>query len=365
MAWTKTKFCTGFERNCPWSSGIPGEYFYWYGDPSSSNDVVMGVTNEDAHTGNYSLKISGTTSDDWLSARWLMNWRSKVAIGFWYKPSLIYGSDDETCVFSIMADDSTWPVRIYWDEAGTFYGMHNVMGVMGSLGGFPPGEWVHVGILYYNNPSPWGRYGLWLNGKEVFSFSGETNTSTYRDLYYFYFGSYPHDVSRNQGTPVGAFYDNPYVMRGNYNEADLVPPDSRFLDIAPDGDGYHTEWAPSVQSPPLASLYEAVNSVQSTDRPNIKAWENDLLVSFTMENIASVGLAIPTVITRGDISAYPGNAEAYIGIRTGGVDQFSAVDEGAPSWAKYIYILDKDAQSNDWTESSVNTMEIAFKGSQL
>ena len=357
---------TGFERNCPTdgSGQILGEYFGFAGVPSP-NDVVLDVTDECAHTGNYSLKISGTTIDDWASLYWYLNARRKVKVSFWYKPSLIYGSRDETCIFTIRDDVSKYPVKIYWDESGTFYGVHNVEGMMGSIGGFPADEWVHVGIIYFNHTLH-GRFGLWINGKEAFWFSGRTNSSTYRDLLYFYFGSYPYDVSRNQGTPIGAYYDDIKYEMGLWNDDDEIPTDSRLLDIVPNGDGYYAEWAQSPETPPLTTLYDAVDDVQpSTDTPNIKAWENSQPALFAMQDITVLdGLDVPTVLVKYSAKRNT-HSSPYLylntGIRTNSVDSFGDAMSIGTSWTVFMRQCILDAQNNSWTESSVNATEMGIR----
>ena len=144
-----------------------------------------------------------------------------------------------------------------------------------------------------------------------------------------------------------------------------APPDHRLFDLVPNEDGYYAEWATSI---PATSLYEAVNVVQTTvDRPNIKAWENDQLVSLAMQNIASngLGVAYQPIMLHISSKAYPGAGEIFIGIRTGGVDRFPIYDYGDASWDIYSVMYDTDAAYNNWTEASINAMQMLFKASQL
>ena len=365
----QTRFCTGWERNPHYHAGIPNENMYWYGYPYTSpyehNAVVIGATNEDAHTGDYSLKVTGTTSTDWASVAWYLNSKSKAKVGFWYKPSLIYGTYDETCFFNITDDYSKNVVKLYWNEDGTVYGYHNLLGLLCSDPGHPVDEWMHIGVVYFNHPLH-GVWALYINGKEVHNFYGNTNASTYRDLLYFRFGSYPYDATRNQGTPVGSFYDDMYMETGIWSDATSAPIDMRILDIDPNADGYMSEWAPTG---PIVDHYKAVNySHVAGDDINVKSWDHYKYEYFAMENINALGLSIPVVMLKWfakQYGAYP-DINMYPGIRTNGVDYVYSYTRGnGSSWAFEAYPKTTDAQGNIWTENTINGLEMFFRSNQL
>jgi len=366
MTWIKGKHNTGFERNCPvvgGYGGIPGEGFTRGSDPFSNPGVVIAVTNEDAHTGDYSLKITGTKLNDVASSRWY----HKVAyaarkVGFWYKPSEIYSTQDETCVFSIYGNSKYW-VKIYWNENGTLYADEFYQGIMAASPNHPVGEWVHIGILYYLHETN-GFFHWYVNGQPLVEYTGYTAPNYYYDIDYFYFGSYPRNASRNQGTPVGAFYDDVYMLRGAWTDSKEAPPDSRFYDIVPNGNGYYTGWAASVESPPLA-LYEAVDDVQTeTDTPNIKSWTDDQRALFTMQDIVPLeGLEIPTVLLKysSKRTSYPPYLYLNPGLRTNGVDLFGSLGGTKTTWEIFTHDFTTDAQDNAWTPSSVNATEMGIR----
>ena len=368
MAKFKTKYCTGLERNCP-ADPVSG---YIHGEellrtPYPMNSVGLAVTNEDAHTGDYSLKISGTEIDVVSSMKWYyaINYAS-YHFGFWYKPSLVYGSNDETCVFTVRGSSGWDYAKVYWNEDGTIYFQNYYGGILGSDPGHPAGEWIHVGVRHYSN-SGTGTLGfsyLYINGKPIVEFQGYTAPSDGYTLREFFFGSYPRDAGRNQGTPIGAFYDDMQLYRGYWSDNAKVPvEDSRFLDIVPDGPGHYSGWAPT---PPSMDLYDAVDDVQTGTQytPNIWAWKADQKALFTMQNIAFVeDFDIPSVMVKWSIKRDVTTPywKYTDGIRTAGLDVFTS--SLAPPTSYTLYYRDRkyDAQINNWTKASVNAMELGFK----
>ena len=361
----KTKFNTGFERNCP-ADPVSG---YIHGEalgrnPYPNNSVGLAVTNEDAHFGDYSLKISGTEIDVVSSVKWYYDISYAYwGWGFWYKPSEIYGTNDETCVFCARGSSGYDFVKIYWNEDGTFYLNQYYQGILGSASGYPAGDWVHLGVASYSNNTS-GKCYFNINGQPVVEFYGYTAPSQYYDFREHFYGSYPRDASRNQGTPVGAYYDDMYILRGIWRDSvESNLSDSRFLDIVPDGPGYYSGWAPT---PPSMDLYDAVDDVKDTTEftPNIWAWQADQKVLFTMQNIAFVGdFDIPTVMPKWSVkrdvtSPYWRYTD---GIRTAGLDVFSSILSPPTSYTLYYRNRIYDAQLNAWTKASVNAIEIGFK----
>lgn len=362
------RFSTGLERNCPADS-----YGYIKGEqltrlPFPKNSVGLGITNEDAHTGDYSLKISGTEVDVVSSMRWYKEEQyGYLRLGLWYKPSEIFGTNDEACVVCMYGDGKEWG-KVCWNESGTLYISQEYQGILGTAPNHPAGEWVHIAIGHYCHDTS-GKFYCNINGEPIVEFEGYTAPSNYYEPDSYYFGSYPRDATRNQGTPVGAFYDDMYMSRGIWSDPiEGTLPDSRFLDIVPNGDGYYTEWAQSPESPPLTSLYEAIDDVQTeTDTPNIKAWGQDQRALFTMQNIvAPNGFSIPNV--RLWLSAKRNaHSSPYLyvnpGTRIDGVDNFVFKAYVTTAWGLFPTYNDfgTDAQYNNWTEASVNASEFGLR----
>lgn len=335
---------TGFEGEP--SLSIMGNY---YTDASG----IMSISSVNPHTGNKSMRINATGETQTCRVAWSTIYQENYRVGFWLKPSTIYGSKTETQVCRFSDRYGYRRFLLLYNESGEFTLYNYVQGYIATVGGYPPGDWVRVGISGAVHPTT-GVAHLWLNGRKVIDFNGNTGGTNY-DIGAIYLGNYQNDSERNQGPFTDAYFDDFYFdsMPGETEWA--CPPDDRFLGILPDGD-VTVQWGTKA-----ANNYS--NLLDYNTGKIIKAWNVDQKDIYSLSNIT-----LPTNMTiyavRSSFYARTvsvSNAQMEHGWRYGATeDVISEVITTSPT--KEEGTLDTlNPQGLPWTESNLNDTQLVYK----
>ena len=214
--------------------------------------------------------------------------------------------------------------------------------------------WMHIG-LFYTADSTSGRFILYVNGVEVYAYTGDTGSGAT--------GAYmPSAYATNQNWGSYLYLDDWFVDGGSGN-SEGPPPAARFLFALPNAAGDDSQWSVF----PSGSNYQAVDEATfDTDTTYVYAASSGLQDLYNFANVTlPLGYSIATV--RGIVYGKKSNAavdtELKLVISDGATDVESSAIDLTTGYTLLTATFDTDPSGTPWTESTVNSTQFGIKSS--
>lgn len=215
---------------------------------------------------------------------------------------------------------------------------------------FTVDTWHHIEFYVYIADSG-GRGVMKINGVTVIDYTGDTKPGTPSNVYILYLYG---------GTSVAHYTDDIIINDDGGSAPDNTYPGRvRLFPLRPSGAGSYTQWDASA-----GSNYDCVNEVPASSSDYVYTTVDNEIDSYALDNLSGLpsGATFKSVIVVAEALLDSGSKKLALGVRSGSTDSFGSDKTIGVSYLPYYERFTTDpADSNPWTESDINALEVAIK----